>query len=153
LIFHLIYCKLRCKLHGGDGMPTGTLEGFALSMQGLPADHTYVESSHGHVWKCHGRYAGGTSICKGTGNTAQADCLSQPNSDAGIKYLGTGVCHQIANRILHPAAVFVSGARGYRASVFIYGTYGKDLATGRFYSPLLFPWPELQRCLTSHVHP
>jgi len=134
-------------------MPTGTLEGFALSMQGLPADHTYVESSHGHVWKCHGRYAGGTSICKGTGNTAQADCLSQPNSDAGIKYLGTGVCHQIANRILHPAAVFVSGARGYRASVFIYGTYGKDLATGRFYSPLLFPWPELQRCLTSHVHP
>lgn len=134
-------------------MATGTLTGFGLRMQGLPADHTYVESSDGHVWPCWGRSAGGKNICVGTGNTTQADCLSQPNSQAGIQYLGTGVCHQTANRILHPAGVFVSSARGYRASVFAFGTYGRDLATGQLYSPLIFPWPELQTCRTLHIHP
>jgi len=122
-------------------------------MAGLATDHTYVESSDGHVWKCFGRFAGGTTICSGTGNTAFADCLSQLNSITGIKYLITGVCHQAANRILHPAGVFVSSAHGYRASTFIYGTYGKDLLTGQFHSPLLFPWPELQRCIAIHMHP
>lgn len=53
-------------------MAIGTLMGFALRMQGLPADHTYVESSDGHVWPCWGRSVGGSNICVGTGNTAQA---------------------------------------------------------------------------------
>ena len=133
-------------------MPMGSLSGYALKMPGLPADHTYVDSSDGHVWPCWGRSVGGREICVATGNTAQADCLSQPNSEAGIVYLGTGVCHQTANRILHPAGLYVSDARGYRFSVFTFGTHGRDLATRQLYSPLFFPWPELQRCLTGHAH-
>lgn len=85
-------------------MPTGTLTGHAIRIVALPFwDHTYVISSDGHVWGCGGRSAGGTIICAGVGNTAKADCLAQPDSQAGIIYGSTGVCHQIANRILSPA--------------------------------------------------
>ena len=79
-------------------MPVGTLIGYALMMQPPLAEHTYVESSHGHVWPCWGRSMSGRQICVGGGNTAEADCLSQPNSQAGIVYGITGVCHQTANR-------------------------------------------------------
>jgi hypothetical protein len=97
-------------------MPMGSVSGYALKIPLVPAEHTYVESSHGHVWPCFGRSAGGRQVCAGAGNTAQADCLSQPNSEAGIVYGGTGVCHQAANRILLPSGQTVSGASGYRGS-------------------------------------
>lgn len=135
-------------------MPNGTLTGFAIPALIAPFwDHTYVTSSHGHVWPCWGRAAGGTQICSGSGNTYEADCLSQPNSEAGILYAKTGVCHQTANRILLPAGQMVSGASGYRLSIFVYGVYGRDLATLGNFSPSSFPWPELQFCRANHVHP
>jgi hypothetical protein len=74
-------------------------------------------------------------ICSGIGDSSIADCLSQPNSHAGIRYLITGVCHQTANRILHPAGFTVAGTQGYLVSHLAYGTYG----LGR--------WPELSRCV------
>ena len=134
-------------------MPLGTLTGYALMVPVLRAEHTYVESSHGHVWSCGGRSANGRSICAGVGNTAQADCLSQLNSEAGIVYGRTGVCHQKANRILYPSAQTVSEASGYRGSLFAWGTYGRDPATRQLYSPSSFPWPELHNCRTGHTHP
>jgi hypothetical protein len=134
-------------------MPIGRLIGYSLKIPLLPADHTYVVSSHGHVWRCWGRSAGGVQICAGTGNTTQADCLSQPNSEAGIAYGRTGVCHQTANRILYPCGETVSGAAGYRGSVFAWGTYGRDPATGQLYSPSRFPWVELESCIGDHTHP
>lgn len=134
-------------------MAIGTLSGYALKMVSLPADHTYVESSAGHVWPCWGRSAGGHLVCQGPGNVDQADCLSQPSSQAGIVYAVTGVCHQTANRILFPATLFVSGAARYRMSVFTWGVYGRDRATGRLYSPSSNPWPELTTCSSSHSHP
>ena len=134
-------------------MPTGTLTGFALKLDALPMwDHTYVASNLGHIWACWGESAGGRQICSGIGNADQADCLSQPNSQAGIRYGITGVCHQAANRILFPARQFVSGARGYRASVFVWGAYGKDPSTGRHYSLPNVPWPELNQCCQDHQH-
>jgi hypothetical protein len=92
-------------------------------------DHIYVTSSHGHVWPCRGRSLGGLQICAGVGNTDQADCLSQPNSEAGVSFGKTGVCHQMANRILLPSGLTVSSSHGYRLSTFAYGVYGLDLAT------------------------
>jgi len=35
------------------------------------------------------------------------------------------VCHQAANRILLPAWILVSGARGYSISQTLFGTYGR----------------------------
>jgi hypothetical protein len=133
-------------------MAAGTLTGHAVKMVGLPADHTYVTSSAGHVWQCNGRGAGGTVVCSGNGNMDQADCLSQPGSHAGVQYGITGVCHQMANRILYPAGQTVARANKYRWSSFAYGTYGKDPLTGGFYSPPMAPWPELAICRT-HRHP
>ncbi len=49
-------------------------------------------------------------------------------------YLVTGVCYQTANRILYPAGVLVSMARGYNQSVFFWGTYG------------LGGWPQREEC-------
>lgn len=111
------------------------LTGFALPAALLPgADHTYVLSDQGHMWSCFGRSSGGQTLCSGQGNAAFADCLSQPNSTAGLSYGITGVCHQAANRILYPAGTFVDNARGYRLSVFRFSVYGKGT------------WVELQAC-------
>lgn len=134
-------------------MAVGVLSGYALSIPGLGADHTYATSSRGHVWPCWGRSAGGTLLCSGSGNVDQADCLSAPASQAGITYLATGVCHQTANRILWPAGITVNAARGGRGSVFAWGSYGRNPTTLAAYSPRTNPWPELSLCLASHVHP
>ncbi len=103
-----------------------------LSGRAMPAqnarlwDHTYVASSCGLRWGCFGRDRGGREVCRGPGDSAIADCLSQPNSTTGLVYGVTGVCHQAANWILGPADILVTKARGYVISVFSYGTYGKN---------------------------
>ncbi|MFO1431151.1 MAG: hypothetical protein U1F76_13595 [Candidatus Competibacteraceae bacterium] len=101
------------------------LTGYKLRLT-TGADHTYVRSDDGYVWGCWDGSDGGQPICLGEGSSAQADCISQPNSHAGLIYGVTGVCHQTANRILYPARVTVSQAEGYGASCIAYGTFGKD---------------------------
>lgn len=105
-----------------------TLRGHAIpTLFGL-ADHTYVTCAGGYAWRCWGRSAGGRIISTGTGSSAQANCISWPSSTAGLIYGVTGVCHQTANRILWPAGITVSRAKGYWASFLAYGTYGTDVA-------------------------
>jgi len=133
-------------------MPDGLLTGFAIPMILVPADHTYVTSSEGHNWPCWGRSSGGRPICSGRGNVLKADCLSRPDSRAGVDYGYSGVCHQTANRILLPAGVVVSAARKAIASFFAYGVYGLDLSTLRHYDPVDHPWPELAECENRHTH-
>jgi len=76
-------------------------------------EHTYVVSSQGHRWPCLGRAQGGRPICRGSGDAAVADCVARGDCSAGIRYLRTGVCHQVANRILWPAGLLVERAEGY----------------------------------------
>jgi hypothetical protein len=124
------------------GVPSATLEGWAVSMAGTPWDHTYVVSSCGLRWPCWGRSAGGGTVSSGTGSSIIADCLSQPNSEAGLRYGVTGVCHQTANRILHPAGqITVASCRGYGLSTFTYGVYG------------LGGWPQLVTCYRGGTMP
>ena len=134
-------------------MAAGVLSGYSLSISVLGVDHTYVESSLGHVWPCWGRSTAGTLVCSGTGNVDQADCLSTPASQAGITYAISGVCHQTANRILWPAGINVNSAKGARGSVFAWGSYGRDPGTLVAYSPSSYPWPEVGACLSAHAHP
>lgn len=105
-----------------------TLSGYAMpvSIPGINffADHTYAQSDDGFSWPCWGRDSGGGNICQGGGDSLQADCISQTQSHAGLRYGINGVCHQTANRILYPAKILVSKARGYWLSSFLYGTYG-----------------------------
>jgi hypothetical protein len=108
-----------------DNPSLSLLKGYKISTGFLGTDHTYVTSDNpSHAWPCWGRESGGTEICRGYGKYSVADCISQPNSWAGIIYGVTGVCHQTANRILYPARVTVSNAGGYWASHLAYGIYG-----------------------------
>jgi hypothetical protein len=117
------------------GVSSATLEAWAVPLV-APShfDHTYVVSSCGLRWACRGRATGGILLRSRIGNSAIADCLAGQNGMAGIRYLRTGVCHQIANRILHPAGITVVGCGGYALSVSLWGRTG------------LPPWPELQAC-------
>ena len=115
------------------------------SLAGMPPlrrerrwDHTYVVCNHGLSWGCFGRSQDGYAICRGTGDPSFADCLAREDGQAGISYLVNGVCHQAANRILYPARVTVSKARGYTISSSIYGDYG------------LGSWLQLDKCLDTH---
>jgi hypothetical protein len=119
------------------GVSSATLEGWAIPMVGAPTDHTYATSSCGLRWSCWGRSVGGTRLRFAVGSSAIADCLSQPNSEARIRYGLTGVCHQTANRILHPAGITVAGCRGYNYSVHAFGKYGRG------------QWPELSACYSN----
>ncbi len=91
------------------------------------ADHTYVECGTGAVgWGCWGGKTGGNQFHQGTGSTIRANAIAEPDERAGITcYLVNGVCHQAANRVLLPAQILVSGARGYGVSEAIYGPYGR----------------------------
>ncbi|WP_409029395.1 hypothetical protein [Gracilimonas sediminicola] len=91
------------------------------------ADHTYVECGNGNkAWGCWGGKTGGTAFNTGNGSTKRANVIAESDEKANIRcYLINGVCHQAANRILIPAGILVSGARGYWVSSGIFGTYGR----------------------------
>ena len=91
------------------------------------ADHTYVMCGNGgKAWSCWGGQTGGAVLRSGSGSTSQADAIAEPNERAGVTcYLINGVCHQAANRILFPAGIFVTGARGYGVSSALFGPYGR----------------------------
>lgn len=133
-------------------MPTQELAGCAIPIPSNFADHTYVRSESGVAWPCFGRSSGGKVICSGHGSFDHAQCLALPTGSGGITYGVTGVCHQAANRILWPAGTTVSNAKGARGSIFVWGVYGRDLATGLAYSPRTNPWPEFSWCSQNHTH-
>lgn len=91
------------------------------------ADHTYVAcGTGGKAWGCWGGKSGGTELRRAAGSTARANAIAGANERAGIScYLINGVCHQAANRILFPAGILVSGARGYGLSESLFGPYGR----------------------------
>ena len=109
----------------------GTLIGkaYPTSLFARAADHTYVECGTRRVaWGCWGGKTGGRVLQRatGTGSTARADAIAEPDEHAGIScYLINGVCHQAANRILSAAGtIIVDDARGYWLSESLFGMYG-----------------------------
>src|SRR6266542_75869 len=76
--------------------------------------------------------------------TANADSRNVPAARGTIFTYGIdGVCHQLANQVLYSttiggaAPLTVRNARGYMASVFVYGTYGLQHAAW---------WNQILRC-------
>jgi len=112
------------------------LRGHAIPAQLAPQyDHTYVTSEAGDAWGCHGRSSGGAEICTGTGDVSDARDLAGSDGEAGLRWGVTGLCHQMANRILWPAQRLVAAARGYSRWSIVFTAYG----LGR--------WEELQDLL------
>src|ERR1700680_1537503 len=130
----------------------------AMDAQALP-DHTWVttydsrKTAHKdidavvaageHFWYCWGwfRAKGGATGALGdaVGSGALACCLAKPDNDCQstkaargtiFQYGRHGVCHQLANQVLHATAskgsapITVRRARGYFWSAFRFGTYG-----------------------------
>lgn len=100
---------------------------YESSMLGGLADHTYVDCGTGtKAWGCWGGKTNGRMLGQSQGSTLRADRIAQSNERAGIKcYLINGTCHQAANRILLPARITVSKAKGYGVSEALFGTYGR----------------------------
>jgi len=88
-------------------------------------DHTYVMSDENDIWECNGRASGGEENVSGYGDLSISRCIG--NSNTGIVYGLTGVCHQMSNRILASVGVeLTSDIRGYFLSVSLFGTHGID---------------------------
>lgn len=102
------------------------LEGYGVL--GSPFYHTYVlSSSPQDAWGCHGGTTGGGYLCGGVAHLSLARCIDG-GDEAGIIYLVTGVCHQIANRILAAAATQIPEASDpqVRGSYLTFKRYGRD---------------------------
>jgi len=107
------------------------------------ADHTYVigvdqKTGDRLVWNCGGAYEGGRELTQGQADGLKCDCISLRKEDiklaggmAGIRYGIDGVCHQAANRIMYPAGLIVSKARGWKLSSYIYGRLGLNAPDGK----------------------
>lgn len=132
----------------------GELSAFSLDAfyRGAPAHHTYVVSSCGTSFGCHGRSDGGSKVLGPTGgDIGKARWLAQPDGKAGIKYLSNGMCHQAANRILYAAnsELPAEDIAAYRYTILVFGSYGKDSNTGKYHHPEKHPWPELQTWMSA----
>lgn len=125
------------------------------------ADHTFATYElRTETWSCSS--GSGTNdpthpnarfLRSARGSHSKARCLGKANSL--ILWGVTGVCHQCTNRILKAAGgITVAGARGWRTSHTLYGTYGINLngswslnkircRIDRIPLPIPIPWPFL----------
>jgi hypothetical protein len=120
------------------------LEGYGVFRPDTRLYHTYVLSSAKDEWGCHGWPTSGRRICKGRGSATVARCIDGKD-DAGIFYLRTGVCHQIANRILSPAGVAIPPTSHVqvRSSHLVWGRFGGNYS----WVPPANRWPDRkQQC-------
>jgi hypothetical protein len=115
------------------------------------ANISQVAQAGESYWFCWGSFhpRGGTPnnptgyLGDHNGDLGVAQCLVKPNEDSrtDASARGTifvygidGVCHQLANQVLYATEagdnrpLTVRSARGYMASVFVYGTYGLQAA-------------------------
>jgi hypothetical protein len=126
-----------------------------------------VVAAGAFYWYCWGSFnpSGGTPnnptgfLGQQSGDLALAQCLVQANADSQtvpaargtiFTYGVDGVCHQLANQVLYSTGVggaaplTVRNARGYMASVFIYGDYGLQRAAW---------WNQIARCGGQPIQP
>ncbi len=120
------------------------------SGQTLYQNDAQVAAAGQDYWYCWGAFhpAGGTPsnpngyLGEQSGDVTLARCLVKSNADSRVNpaargtifvYGVDGVCHQLANQVLFSTgstslALTVRNARGYAASVFVYGEYGLQTA-------------------------
>ena len=128
-----------------------------VTMTGGWLQHTYVETDSGLKWGCGGRFEGGSvvdeaemaslagPVCHARPEAGWAPSVAFGDVHAGIAIvwsleellagsIGTGTCHQIANRILEPASISIAGVKGWTLSHKVFGLYG------------IGDWPEREHC-------
>lgn len=124
--------------------PPDKLYAYADTTKAGVGDHTWVTTytpgtgdpdiSKGEYWYCYGESRNrARQIVQGDGGVEFARTIASPHDPdecVGLEYGKTGVCHQMANRLLRFSRdhsgkpVTVSTAVGYQLSVAAYGVYG-----------------------------
>jgi hypothetical protein len=95
---------------------------------GLKLTHVFVVSTvSNNNWNCFGRGAEciptAQQVSQGLAYAKWADLINGTDS-AGLTNRITGVCHNVANRLLVLAGTDVSGADGDSLAILMYGKYG-----------------------------
>ena len=111
-------------------------------ISGSPADHTYVklfeDSNIIDVYSCFGESTNGDNGCSSTFSDLESKKIKKvfenkkvrgTKDSATINYGVNGVCHQAANRFLHPSYITMVQNIDYRpkglnTSCYTYGEYG-----------------------------
>ena len=101
------------------------------NLGGLKLTHVFVVSWINGTWKnnwnCFGTGAeclpNAQQVSEGPAYVKWADLINGPDS-AGLRNQVTGVCHNVANRLLVLAGIDVSGADGDAVAILMYGKYG-----------------------------
>ncbi len=114
------------------GLDTGALN-IGKKMPDIPRDHVFVVSDQGHDWRCFGR--GKAHIAKArllTTTQGSAEWINALNGADGEHATGlvnqvSGVCHNVANRLLLVADADVADARGKGLATLAFGRYGFEL--------------------------
>ena len=103
----------------------------------VPIDHTYVTSSDNHNWNCFGRGAGSggrvlrsvkasskwAALIYGQQYEGSQDC----GAPAGLAIRHSGVCQNVANRILVLGNADASGSFGNALATVMYGKFGFNI--------------------------
>jgi hypothetical protein len=122
------YCLL-CRELPVSSTSSEILEGHGYVSPDNNTYHTYVLGQPGpRAFDCRGGAVGGTRLCHASGSLRLADCIYDRDL-AGIHYGQTGVCHQIANRVLSAAGISIppSSHRHVRFSHLAYGKFGRNI--------------------------
>lgn len=108
----------------------------AGSADGVPIDHTYVTSSDNHNWNCFGRGAGsGGRVVRTTKASSKWAALiygpyegSQDcGAPAGLAIRHSGVCQNVANRILVLGDADARGSMGNALATVMFGKFGFNI--------------------------
>lgn len=98
-----------------------------IGWAGGTIQHTYVKVGD-RCYPCFGRCKGGRPLeeTRGFGEDDLAHCYSKHDSESGLYYGITGVCHQAANRIIAETGKFVALAPHFRCASIFYLHWGLD---------------------------
>jgi hypothetical protein len=136
--------------------PVETLDAYGYVSPDNKTFHTYVLGMANGIqvrdYICRGLATGGRFLCGGQGSIALADCIYDIDL-AGIYYAQTGVCHQIANRVLAAAGdITIHPAEHWhvRSTYLAFGKFGRNFRIV-FGVPIPVPpdrcWPQRKlRC-------
>lgn len=102
------------------------------NFNGFKFTHVFVVSivngTRKDNWNCFGTGAeclpNAQQVSEGPAYVKWADLINNGTDFAGLKNQVTGVCHNVANRLLVLAGTDVSGADGDSLAILMYGKYG-----------------------------
>ncbi len=111
------------------GLDTSALS-LGKKMPNIPRDHVFVVSDQGHDWGCFGRGKNhipkSNLLARAQGNAEWMNAINGTDNKhpTGLENQVSGVCHNVANRLLLLADADVAKAQGNGLATLAFGKYG-----------------------------